>query len=299
MGAWLACPRQYLVHSLGSASDPEVDQTLGNEAHRLLELLYQDRKNWEGSPTTFQDRGGQLLRQRLMPEVRSEQSDPLDVVFIQLWLERLIRRWSLRIVTPGRERVGEPIAEEVAFTLVRGRWELRGQVDALWRHRDGELEVLDYKTTRTPSSDTKLREEVFGKPPEGPSRWQLPIYQIAAGEGAFSAQVGAELPSLARDWYVGADPGPRDPNPIAARGFRVVDGAHREGRPGVLTQGELERIDGELDKLAEVILGGRFPAQPRHSTRTCRDGHSGCAYSFWCDGEGSVGSQFLTPNPEL
>jgi hypothetical protein len=66
-----------------------------------------------------------------------------------------------------------------------------------------------------------------------------------------------------------------------------------------MTDAELARIESQLDDLAQVILQGRFPAQPRHKERTCRAGRASCAVSFWCDGEGSVGADFPTPGPQL
>lgn len=299
VATWLACPRQYLAELLTSVSEPDVSLTLGTQAHRLLELLYRQRTAWEGRPAAFRAVADQLVRERLMPEVRAEQADALKVVYVELWLERLVARWERRIVTAGAAEVGEPIAEEVAFDLLREGWRLRGKVDALWRQPNGEVELLDYKTSRAAATDGVLRTEVFGKPPEGPQQWQLPIYQLAARGGAFAEQLGKELPSRARNWYVGADPGPKGQDPIPAAGFRVVEGDQEIGGPGTLTELELDRIEREIDSLAQAILAGRFPAQPRHSTRTCRDGRSGCPVSFWCDGEGSVGRDFPTPTPEL
>jgi ATP-dependent exoDNAse (exonuclease V) beta subunit len=299
VGSWLACPRQYLAQLLGPESEPNVNLTLGSQAHRLLELLYQQRASWEGRPEAFREVANGLVRERLMPDVRADLADPIQVVYAQLWLERLVTRWGRRIVAAGTGAVGEPIAEEVSFDLPREGWHLKGKVDALWRHPDGEVEVLDYKTGSTPLTESALRAEVFGKPPDGPQQWQLPIYQLAARGGAFAEQLGGQVPSRVRNWYVGADPGSKDPNPIAAAGFRIVGGTQAVGGKGVLTEGELDRIENEIDKLAEAILAGRFPAQPRHSVRTCRDGRSGCQVAFWCDGEGSVGSEFPTPSPEL
>lgn len=299
VSTWLACPRQYLAHLLGPESEPDVNLTLGTQAHRLLELLYRQRAAWDGSPDAFREVADQLLREQLMPEVRADQADPLKVLYVRLWLERLVARWGRRVVAAGKGKVGEPIAEEVAFDLPREGWHLRGTVDALWRHPDGEVELLDYKTARSPLSERSLRAEVFGKPPEGPHQWQLPIYQLAARGGAFAEQLGDQIPTLVRNWYVGAEPGPKEQNPLMAAGFRIVDGEEEAGGPGTLTEAELDRIDREIDKLAEAVQAGHFPAQPRHSQRTCRDGRAGCSVAFWCDGEGSVGRDFPTPNPEL
>jgi hypothetical protein len=234
-----------------------------------------------------------------MPEIRAEEWDPLKVLFAELWLREMVSRWERRVVAPGRSEVGEPIAEEVRFELPRSGWSLRGKVDALWRHPDAEVELVDYKTTGSKSSDSALRLEVFGKPNDGPKGWQLPIYQLAARDGAFVDELDGQLPSRVRNWYVGVEPPASSPDPNSAAGFRVTAGAEEEGRSGVLTDRELDRIESEINRAAEAILGGRFPAQPRHAQRTCRDSRSGCPVAFWCDGEGSVGSEFPVPAPEL
>ena len=299
VAAWLACPRQYLAAMLDPLSQRDINLTLGIQAHKLLELLYQKRSAWEGRPLAFRTVAAELLQDQLLPEVRAEGCDVLEVVYARLWLERLVTRWERQIIAPGPAQVGQPIAEEAAFELLRPGWRLRGKVDALWRHPDGAVELLDYKTSRAAASDSSLRAEVFGKAPEGPQQWQLPIYQLAARGGAFEDQLGDDLPSLVRNWYVGVDPGPRGSDPIPAAGFRVVGGDRVTGDSGELTGLELDHVEREIDLLAEAILAGRFPAQPRHSARTCRDSRSGCPVSFWCDGEGSVGRRFPTPNPSL
>jgi ATP-dependent exoDNAse (exonuclease V) beta subunit len=295
---WLACPRQYLAQSLDLNPDTDITLTVGIQAHGLLQRLYQGKADWEGRPGAFHEAAQQLLRDQVMPEVRAEEWDPLKVHFAQLWLEEMLARWERRIVVPGKGQVGEPIGQELGFELDRPGWRLRGKVDALWRHPDGGVELVDYKSSRSKTSDATLRAEVFGKPPDGPMQWQLPIYQLGARHGAFEEQLAGQLPSLVRNWYVGIDPGPRGTDPIPAAGFKVVS-AVEEGGAGILTERELDRIEIELSRIAEAILVSRFPAQPRHASRTCRDQRSGCPVAFWCDGEGTVGERFPTPVPEL
>ncbi|HEY6538193.1 MAG TPA: ATP-dependent DNA helicase [Candidatus Dormibacteraeota bacterium] len=298
VAAWLACPRQYLAHQLRPASDTNVNLTVGSQAHRLLELLYLERTAWQGDPVRFREAARRLIQERLMPAVRAEHPDALDVHYVGLWLERMAARWESRIVAPGPGAVGEPLAAEVSFDLPRQGWRLQGKVDSLWRHANGELELLDYKTGAY-ATDGHVRGEVFGDPPGGPRNWQLPIYQIAARAGGLGDQLGLEVPALVRNWYVGVNPGPRDPDPIATSGFRMVEQGEAPGGSGTLTEQELDRIESALDEIAEAILSGRFPAQPRHDQRTCRGGRSECPVSFWCDGEGSVGRAFPRAGQEL
>jgi superfamily I DNA/RNA helicase len=298
IAAWLACPRQYLAGLLVASTSGDISLHLGTQAHRLVEQLYQARGDWAGSSEAFRQVASRLIQERVLPELRAEEGDPVNLVYAGLWLERMVARWASRIVAAGPERVGEPIAEEIEFSLDRSSWRLRGKVDALWRHPDGEIELVDYKTSADKKTDGVIRDAVFGKLPEGPQEWQLPIYQLAAREGAFESQLGAGLPARVRNWYVGVDPAARSTEPIPAAGFRIVDGKE-QGGVGRLTERELDRIEEELDRQVQVILEGRFPAQPRHSTRTCRAHFGGCPVADWCDGEGTVGAGHPTPLPRL
>ncbi|MGH7705340.1 MAG: PD-(D/E)XK nuclease family protein [Candidatus Dormibacteria bacterium] len=294
VATWLACPRQYLAQLLIQPGEPDVSLTLGSAAHRLLQSLQRQRSSWAGDQGAFRALAITLIRDEIMPGVRGEHPDPLEVTFIALWLTQMVARWDRQIVSRGIEQVGEPIAAEVEFAVERQGWQLRGRVDALWRHPDGSVELLDYKTSREAASAGKLRSELFGKPPQGPVQWQLPIYQLAAREGAFEAELGDQLPTRMRNWYVGVDPKQRAADPILAAGFRMTQGPD-PGAAGSLTEAELGRIAQAVDQVARAILGGRFPARPGHDVRTCRDTHRGCPLQLWCDGEGSVGAAHPIP----
>ncbi|MGH7692691.1 MAG: RecB family exonuclease, partial [Candidatus Dormibacteria bacterium] len=294
VATWLACPRQYLAQLLIQPGEPDVSLTLGSAAHRLLQSLQRQRSSWAGDQGAFRALAITLIRDEIMPGVRGEHPDPLEVTFIELWLTQMVARWDRQIVSRGIEQVGEPIAAEVEFGVERQGWQLRGRVDALWRHPDGSVELLDYKTSKEAASAAKLRSELFGKPPQGPVQWQLPIYQLAAREGAFEAELGDQLPTRMRNWYVGVDPKQRAADPIVAAGFRMTQGSD-PGAAGSLTEAELGRIAQAVDEVARAILGGRFPARPGHDVRTCRDTHRGCPLQLWCDGEGSVGAAHPVP----
>lgn len=299
VASWLACPRQYFAHLLQPISEASIAMTLGTQAHRLLELLYRNRSDWEGQPEAFRALAADLIERQLMPEIRAEQEDALSLVYARLWLGQLAARWEARIVVPGTESVGASVAEEIEFTLLRPAWRLRGKVDALWRRPDGEIELLDYKTSRSKPGHAGLRSEIFGRAPDGPEQWQLPIYQLAARSGSFAEQLDDALPSRVSNWYIALDPSSGNPNPFPSAGFAVAGGDLETGDSRTLTERELDRIEQEIGRQAELILGGHFPAQPRHSSRTCRDGHSGCPVAFWCDGEGSVGAEVRLSPPQL
>jgi hypothetical protein len=220
------------------------------------------------------------------------------VLYCELWLGQLTLRWAERVVTPGPAVVGTQVGSEIPFAVVREGWKLVGKVDALWRHADGAIEVVDYKTTGggVPSAQT-FRNQVFGRDDEGPSDWQLPIYELAARDGAFHELIGDVMPELARNWYLGAAPGPRARSPIPAKGFRIAAPGTVKGKEeALLTPDELLSLEVELGRQAALITNGQFPARPRNNSGTCR-GHSGCPRSRCCDGEGTVGAEIQIPVP--
>lgn len=293
---WLACPRQYLGRHLATDLGPSLSANLGTEAHRLLELMYQSRQAWAGQPGLFVVGARALIEQRLLPEIRAGGAQPLEALYARLWLLRLVDLWAERVVAPGPALVGEPVAQEVAFDLDRGHWRLRGKVDAVWRHPGGEVEIVDYKTGK-PASMPDLHREVFGADEKGPTNWQLPIYRMAAERGVLGEAVEGR-PPLVRNWYLGAEP-PSQPDPPArAVGFTPERVPMKVGsRLEELSAEQLRQIETQLEEQVGWIRQGHFSASPRHDSRTCLSSNGGCAYSFWCDGEASVGADLAPPPP--
>ncbi len=291
--SWLACPRQFLADRLVSYPEESPAALRGTEAHLLLERAYRERQRWAGSPERFRAFCSELIETEILPRLRAELADRIELEAAQLWLRRAVERWAALVVAPGPAQAGEPLAEEVHFELERPGWTLSGVVDAIWSQGDGSLEVVDYKSGAS-ASDAAVRKAVFGGPEEGPSDWQLPLYLLAAREGALDERLADRMPDRIRNWYLGQEPSRRPPGRLKAAGFTVVQGD--EGRPGEITTAELERISQELDRQAELIARGEFPALPRHDHYTCL-ARGGCVAGFWCDGQASVGRDLTLPVP--
>ncbi|NNM97639.1 MAG: ATP-dependent helicase [Candidatus Dormibacteraeota bacterium] len=287
--AWLACPRLYYYHRLRLREPDAMPLVLGTAAHRLLELVQRPGPP-EADPASFSERARRIVDDELMPAARGALLDPLGSMYVQAWLHRLISRWAERVVGPGGVAVGSLLASEVRFRLPREGWSLVGQVDAVWRHPDGELEIVDYKTGSSAApTEATLMGQVFGRADVGPSDWQLPTYLLAARAGALSQWIGSERPGLARNWYLGLDSAPSRSAPVPASGFRIAsDGDPPAKGEARLPIGDLDRLERELSRQAALVQIGLHPAQPRHETRTCR-AFGGCPLTFCCDGEGTVG----------
>ena len=297
LNSWLGCPRLYHYSALRLREPDTVPMVLGTMAHRLLETIHRDGMEAPAAAAEFGSSANRLVLEQLMPEVRERLVDPLASMYVEFWLLRLVRRWAESVL--AGEPMGRALASEVAFHLQRPSHSLRGKVDALWRRQDGTLEVVDYKTSESElPTGPEIRRQLLGEPVrgEGPSNWQLPVYLLAARDGALAQVTAGELPGSARNWYLSAEDR-RQPG-FPTKGFRLGHDGDRLSRHEVLvTWEEIDRIELEIARQAAVILEGRRPAAPRHDHYTCR-GHGGCALGFCCDGEGSVGRSHRLSVPQ-
>ncbi len=295
MKSWLACPRQYHYHRLRLFEESTVLSVLGQMAHRLLQRLYEDTTGWAGDPDQFRATGRMVIRDQLMPEVRECLCDPLAAASVGLSLGVMLSRWAERVVAEGPGVVGGPVALEVPFTLERQGYILAGRVDALWRHPSGELELVDYKTSRTQPSSAILASYVSGADGKPAVDWQLPIYELAASSGALDSAAEGVRPRFVRNWYLAVEPSSKFKTGLVVRGFAVGEESDPVAWHDALLTPELRRQFGErLDEEARSIQTGLFPAAPRHDVGTCLS-EGGCPFATCCDGEGSVGGGPKSP----
>ncbi len=287
--SWLACPRQYHYHRLRLFEATTVAAVLGTQAHRLLQLLYEDPAGWGRDPDQFRNLGRMLIQERLMPDVREWLCDPLSAASVGLSLHVMLYRWADRIVGEGPRVVGSPIALEVPFTLQRQGYLLAGRVDALWRHPSGDLELVDFKTTREVPGSARLASYVSGVEGKPALDWQLPIYELAASSGALDSATQGVRPRFVRNWYLAVEPSSKFRTGLVVRGFSVGEESEHAAWHDALLTPHLRRHFGErLDLEARSIRRGIYPAAPRHDEGTCL-GERGCPFATCCDGEGSVG----------
>lgn len=291
LSAWLACPRLYYFGQLRLRREDTVATVLGVAAHSLLEFAHRERASWADSPDLFTPMALTHIHDQLMPGVRERLVDPLGSFYVEAWLNRLARRWA-KVVLEER-RMGEQVASEVAFDLPIEEFALVGKIDSLWHDPQGDLEVVDYKTSEGAlPGGPDMRRQVLGNGDSGPSDWQLPIYAMAARDLHLD---GTAVPVRARNWYLG--PEPNRSGSLVTRGFRLGQAEGRLPTGEVeLGQDELDRVEAEIARQARLIRQGRFAALPRHDIYTCR-GYLGCSLARCCDGEGTVGGAFPLPVP--
>lgn len=284
LGRWLACPRLYHFHRLRLSEMGTRQLALGTAAHRMLERLYQNGEEEIADPAAFLSRGSQLLNEELLPQLRWELLDPLEVLAAEMALRDILRRWADRVVRRGSD-AGRPVTTEEQFDIPRRGYHLIGRIDAIWRRGDGSVEVVDFKTTRSdPPGGTLLRRAVVGDEGGPPSDWQLPIYLLAAR--GLASEDGVEEPAAVRNWYLAQDP-PAKVEGLLARGLITHQPAGRVS--DLIYEAELQaQFEDLLEREATGVMSGRYPASPNHSDGTCL-GSLGCPLGDCCDGAGSVG----------
>jgi putative RecB family exonuclease len=143
--AFLDCPRRYRLQYLDRPSPPRRAQrahtSLGNAVHNAL-------RDWWDLPVRTPDAGAALV-DRAWIDVGFRDTEQSRV-----WRDRMRTAVAayLESVDPGTPPTG--IERTVSF--VSGDLRLTGRIDRL-DDRDGELVVVDYKTSRVPSTDDDAR----------------------------------------------------------------------------------------------------------------------------------------------
>jgi RecB family exonuclease len=143
--AFLDCPRRYRFAYLDRPSPPKRAQrahtSLGNSVHNALRDWWDERERTPG-------RGGALVHERW-----------IDVGFRDAAHSAQWRAESARAVTAYLASVDpadQPPGIERTVSFVSGELRVQGRIDRL-DERDGELVVVDYKTSRVPSTDDDAR----------------------------------------------------------------------------------------------------------------------------------------------
>lgn len=303
IGEWLACPRRLYYHRVLRPGPPDLARLRGQAAHRLLELVHRVEDGWRGDPDRFRLVAEEVLERTVLPRLAEAVPSRLAHRALAAWLRRLADRYAHHAVAAAAGGAGEhTLGVEVDFRLELSGVVVRGRIDRARTVDGGRVEILDYKTGLAVPSRAGILATIRGTEAEGPTDWQLPLYGLALLRGAAPALPAGE-PALVRNWYVGRTPATgRDPDrPLDRRGLRVDPTAPLSTREAAelrdLPPDELAAFAGRLEEEGRRVARGRFPAQPRHRTRTCWDPRRGCPRADLCAGEGSVGRGHEVPRP--
>jgi putative RecB family exonuclease len=143
--AYLDCPRRYRLQYLDRPTPERRRQrahtSLGNAVHNAL-------RDWWDLPVRTPDQGAGLVDRSW-----------IDVGFrdgeqSRAWRERM--RGAVTIYLGSVDPATQPVGIERTVSFVSGDLRLSGRVDRL-DDRDGELVVVDYKTSRVASTDDDAR----------------------------------------------------------------------------------------------------------------------------------------------
>ncbi|HSF98394.1 MAG TPA: PD-(D/E)XK nuclease family protein [Ornithinibacter sp.] len=143
--AFLDCPRRYRLQYLDRPTPARRAQrahtSLGNAVHHAL-------RDWWDLPVRTPDAGATLVDRAWidMGFRDGEQS--------RQWRERM--RAAVSTYLESVDPHTSPMGIERTVSFVSGDLRMTGRVDRL-DERDGELVVVDYKTSRVPSSDDEAR----------------------------------------------------------------------------------------------------------------------------------------------
>lgn len=143
--AFLDCPRRYRLQYLDRPSPPRRAQrahtSLGNAVHNAL-------RDWWDLPVRTPDAGAALV-DRAWIDVGFRDAEQSRV-----WRDRM--RTAVAAYLESVDPDTPPTGIERTVSFVSGDLRLTGRIDRL-DDRDGELVVVDYKTSRVPSTDDEAR----------------------------------------------------------------------------------------------------------------------------------------------
>jgi putative RecB family exonuclease len=143
--AFLDCPRRYRLQYLDRPTPARRGQrahtSLGNAVHNAL-------RDWWDLPVRTPDAGATLV-DRAWIDVGFR-----DAEQSREWRERM--RAAVTTYLASVDPHSAPMGIERTVSFVSGDLRLTGRVDRL-DERDGELVVVDYKTSRVPSTDDEAR----------------------------------------------------------------------------------------------------------------------------------------------
>jgi RecB family exonuclease len=185
--AVLTCPlRWFLAREAAGESARSTSLGFGSVIHALAEHMATDGADEESLVALLDSVWDQLLFDS--PWIaRREHEAAVEA------LRRFLRWHDGR---PERQYVGSELEFDVPVQLDNGEQvQLKGRVDRVELDDEGRVVVVDFKTSKNPPSDPKVRESP-----------QLGLYQLAVDRGGFAAQVGegarsggAELVQLRSD----------------------------------------------------------------------------------------------------
>jgi RecB family exonuclease len=251
---WVACPHRYfaeVVLGIAVPEDPERSLVMtaldrGSLLHEILDRYVAGSiagepvdaarlsaitddvfAAYEGVGATGRD----LFWRRDQGSIRRDLAE-----FLRRDRERAAVSGAVPLCTEFRFGAAPGDPPPVELPLADGRSiRFRGAADRIDRAPDGELVVIDYKTGKRDAYVGLSAED----PTRGATRFQLPVYALAAR----AATGGADAPVEAAYWFV------TDRGQFSWIGYRVTDAVMARAAEAVAT-------------VASYIAAGAFPALP-------------------------------------
>lgn len=158
----LGCPLAYaiaadgLVRSSGYFEVPDENRMLGNLAHKVIQLLFEESRSW--SPKDARRRAGELFDE-LVPKMAAPLLEPGEEAGRRAYREMVARSVD-RLVgqLADAKLVVEAVEKPVARTIPGSTVELRGKIDMVAAAASGRRAVVDFKWRGVKKRRTQLAE---------------------------------------------------------------------------------------------------------------------------------------------
>ncbi|YCM45187.1 PD-(D/E)XK nuclease family protein [Verrucomicrobiaceae bacterium 227] len=197
---YLACPFRYYLESVVGMSEPEPERAEWN--HRDFGSIMHDvLEQWGRDPVARDSTEAAEIEAWTLKElddlVERYFGDTLPLaVSLQVEAMRLRLGWFAEVQAKTRRDGWRIIKVEEDFVLEIEGVSVTGQVDRIDEHENGEIRVLDYKTTKTATEVEKAHKKTFRNDPPDHLRnphvlapdgktWtnlQVPFYAAALGK---------------------------------------------------------------------------------------------------------------------
>lgn len=222
------CALQYLyAEELGLDPERSYQMWLGSAVHEIIDRVH--RRELAREPAAMLAALEEMWDSSVFPNRAIEHRRRLDA-------GDMLRRWV-------EHEHPDPVHSEVGFQFPIDGATMRGRIDAVFRMGNGNLRVVDYKTSRYPPTQEQVQEDL-----------QLAAYYLALRRDPELRRLGGDAGYLQLAFLGKAD----TREGYATRGFSPKTKPHYE-----------ETAEGRIRDLLEEIRQERFGPNPEANCDFC------------------------------
>lgn len=176
INAYLKCPRRFFYQNILKPVTPgNYYSNLGNTIHSVVEKLCREYPLFDAAESELQNFADSYLKNEFDNKISPNLEGDLQRTFLfdnaKVYIDRFIQTEKEKR-TPGT--ISEYIEDWTSFKI--GEYKFISRIDRIDRYPDGTIEVIDYKTTKSPiDTANALRKNIIDKTED----FQLPLYAFA------------------------------------------------------------------------------------------------------------------------